>query len=234
MLPVEVDVANQLELGFLEFKPWTETWNDELNSAVAVGADGEAKVVHRIWPKGKRKKLVDGSRPTTAERARPADEVALPASDAERSSQAALHSESFKSLRHVAAEPYLDANKDKIKQFANSSVLYRNDKEAYILRPSFLPSAYYGRRPVAKIRKGIAVGIAVVRGFSWKAWHKIHPTKMTATLARAWEGAATSASGVTGASICNACWAIEQPQKVSDLILIIHGYGDSTWNANIC
>src|SRR5690606_26554386 len=50
MLPVPPDVANQLESGYEELRPWTETWNDELKCAVEVGPLGEEKVSHRLWP----------------------------------------------------------------------------------------------------------------------------------------------------------------------------------------
>jgi len=63
MLPVEVEVANMLEAGYIELQPWTQTWNDELNSAVEVGALGEMKILHKLWPE---KPLKVESRPTTS------------------------------------------------------------------------------------------------------------------------------------------------------------------------
>ena len=50
LLPVEPPVANMLEAGYTELQPWTETWRDELNSAVEVGAAGETKILHKLWP----------------------------------------------------------------------------------------------------------------------------------------------------------------------------------------
>jgi hypothetical protein len=50
MCPVEPTVANQLEMGYRELRPWSQTWNDELNSAMEVGAAGEEKIAHRLWP----------------------------------------------------------------------------------------------------------------------------------------------------------------------------------------
>jgi hypothetical protein len=50
MLPVEVEVANILEAGYISLRPWSQTWKDELNSAVEVGALGEMKILHRLWP----------------------------------------------------------------------------------------------------------------------------------------------------------------------------------------
>ena len=232
MLPVEANVANRLELGYQQLRPWTETWNDELNSAVAVGAEGEAKVLHRLWPKPAQEKhrtrRQPGGRPAATEVIHSGDDGAGATSEEDGGAGAGLHVQLLKDIRYVAAEARAEIAKDKTRRHSTSSVVYKNHNEAFILRPGMLPSAYYGRRPVAKIRKGVTVGLAVVRGFDWRAWHKINPAKMTVALARAWEGAAASASGTADAmraSICPACWALEQPQKVSDLILVIHGYG---------
>jgi hypothetical protein len=43
MLPVETELANKLEEGYVYLKPWTDTWQDELNSCVENGADAELK-----------------------------------------------------------------------------------------------------------------------------------------------------------------------------------------------
>ena len=64
MLPVEVEVANLLEAGYISLRPWTTTWKDELDSAVSVGSEGEMKVLHPLWPK--EQKNVARSRPGTA------------------------------------------------------------------------------------------------------------------------------------------------------------------------
>ena len=63
LLPVEADIANMLEVGYIGLQPWTETWTDELNSAMEVGALGEMKVLHKLWPE--RPKDVP-SRPSTS------------------------------------------------------------------------------------------------------------------------------------------------------------------------
>jgi hypothetical protein len=63
MLPVEVEVANMLEAGYVGLRPWSQTWNDELNSAVEVGALGEMKILHRLWPEKPPKPI---SRPPTS------------------------------------------------------------------------------------------------------------------------------------------------------------------------
>ena len=50
MFPVETDLANQLEEGYEYIKPWTPTYQDELNSCVENGPEAEFKVAHKIWP----------------------------------------------------------------------------------------------------------------------------------------------------------------------------------------
>ncbi|KAK5181019.1 hypothetical protein LTR16_010417, partial [Cryomyces antarcticus] len=64
MLPVEPDVANMLEAGYVLLQVWTETWKDELNSAAEVGAIGEMKILHKLWPERPRKQ--SESRPGTS------------------------------------------------------------------------------------------------------------------------------------------------------------------------
>jgi len=66
MFPVETGVANMLEAGYVELRPWTETWQDELSSAVEVGAAGEMKILHRLWPDASRRQSQSDSRPSTA------------------------------------------------------------------------------------------------------------------------------------------------------------------------
>ena len=64
MYPVEIEVSNLLEAGYVALRPWTPTWKDELDSAVTVGAEGEMKILHRLWPE--KQKSVTMSRPGTA------------------------------------------------------------------------------------------------------------------------------------------------------------------------
>ena len=63
MLPIETPVANMLEVGYTELQAWTETWQDELTSAVNVGALGEERIVRMLWPPVKEQS--SGSRPGT-------------------------------------------------------------------------------------------------------------------------------------------------------------------------
>ncbi|KAI9803394.1 MAG: hypothetical protein M1833_000913 [Piccolia ochrophora] len=227
MTPVEAEVANQLEVGYLDLKPWTETWDDELKSAISFGAEGEERVPHRIWPEEERLGSAGESRPVTA------------SMDATTSGQGQSLGSNMaepplmsKSADGATAEPATSAPafaRVEISQhYANSSVIYANATDAFILRPSLLPSAYYGRRPLARIRKGNAVGIQVVRGFDWNVWEKLHPQRNTRTAMKAEQGAATSQSGTASSdrsAICQACQSESGRENVTDLILIIHGVG---------
>lgn len=50
LIPVAPVVANQLEAGYQELRPWTQTWSDEIRCALEVGPLGEEKVSHCLWP----------------------------------------------------------------------------------------------------------------------------------------------------------------------------------------
>ena len=223
MLPIEPDVANQLEAGYVELAPWSETWNDELNSAMEVGAEGEEKVVHPIWPKEDGKKPADGaeSRPTTTSDG--ADQVSNHCTSNK-------HLETCQNHISLSAEGVLEIENspksEYLRRFPTSVVFYANAKDAYIFRPSLAPSAYYNRRPIASIRKGKVVGIPVVRGFDWRLWEKSHPSKASASTARIREGASISQSGTANigkGDLCELCTADETGPQASDLVLIVHG-----------
>ncbi|KZF19394.1 hypothetical protein L228DRAFT_250991 [Xylona heveae TC161] len=223
MTPVEPEVANQLEAGYIELKPWTETWNDELNSALEVGPEGEAKIVHRLWPRDE----TAPSRPGTAG----SETRHGPSSDASNILQSSS-ADAPDSLLAIAGQGEHETEKpgpkpEATKLYPNSSVIYANARQAFILRPSQLPSAYYGRKPLNTIRrKGSSVGIPVLRGFDWASWEKYHPSKSKARTTRAYEGAAqTHAEGATPQNLCAACLALERRPPVTDLVLVIHGIG---------
>jgi hypothetical protein len=223
MLPIEPDVANQLEAGYVELAPWTETWNDELNSATEVGAEGEDKVVHQIWPNENDKKPDDGegSRPATAPDGLDHDSSRCTRDKHRLTCQdkISLSAEGIVELENGPKSEYL-------RRFPTSVVFYANSKDAYILRPNLAPSAYYNRRPMTSIRKGKVVGIPVVRGFNWRLWEKIHPTKAPASTAKAKEGAAMSQSGTANidkGDLCQLCAAEEKGLQATDLLLIVHG-----------
>lgn len=210
MLPVEPEVAAQLEDGYIYNKPWTQTWQDELNSCVEAGAEGEAKAVHQLWPDTKLD--VSGSRPRTGGNSRTSDtlQAMTPATP------------------HRTDPNETESETESPKKFAKSGVIYIDAIDAQILQPSLLPSLARGRTPLAAIRKGRHIGIAVVRGFDYKAWEKLHPSKKSATAFKAQVGATVSQSGVASTiprgESCEACSTEEKRPEVTDLVLVIHGY----------
>jgi len=243
MMPVETDVANMLEAGYVELQVWTETWTDELNSAVEVGAIGEMKIVHKLWP-DKVMKPPD-SRPTSR-RGTPAQDNLLRTATA---NLAIGEPDTVEQLREKAVEAACDivdistgpggadnkaagaptsGRQGPPQSYASHGVIYTNGREARILKPNLLPSAYYGRRPLAGyIRKGAKLGIPVVRGFDQAIWDKLYPSKHTKKAEKAEQGLATSSSGAppqarrkTDPDLLKA----ERP-LVSDLVLVIHGIG---------
>jgi hypothetical protein len=216
MYPVEPAVANQLEIGYRELRPWSQTWSDELHSALEVGAAGEEKISHPIWPKEADQN--EGGR-STDQTIMAADPICA---------ARCFHGE-------VAAvgtvEPGdLDGKGSSLtqvtKRFPNSHVIYKDSRNAFILKPSLQPSEYYGRRPLAKIKKGINVGIPVVRGFDWNAWEKLHESKKSSSTVKAEEAAPVAGGAGTGKrTACATCLEQEKRPMVTDLILVIHGIG---------
>ncbi|KAF2461013.1 DDHD domain-containing protein [Lineolata rhizophorae] len=237
MYPVEVDVANMLEAGYLSLQPWTETWNDELNSAMEVGALGEMKILHRLWPEKPPK--VPESRPSTS---RGVDGglmqtyVSLDEITPERERElAAEHAEDLIDIstgpdgpdnKASGSNPY---GKDgRVRAYLHAGVIYANATDAYILRPNLQPSDYYGRRPLANyIRKGREIGIKVIRGFDQEAWDKQHPPKKGKVAAKAREGVSSAEAGEPLSSRRKSDPSLEVAErpKVTDLVLVIHGIG---------
>ena len=225
MWPVESDLANQLEQGFEYIKPWTPTYVDELNSCQEIGPEAELKVVHRIWPPDE--PVLDSSRPSTGMKKSPR----LGPSEMKVGTDENLQKRSLE----VAGEPenlaagVLDGYDDPVRLFAKSSIIYANGQEGQILHAGQLPSAARGRRPLAKIRKGQAVGVTVVRGFDHRVWERIYPPKSSNTNKAAQQGfeAMRAATGATDGRhhACVACLAAEETPKVSDLVLVVHGIG---------
>ena len=207
MLPVDSDLANMLEKGFQEMMPWTRTYSEEVDSCLEIGPEAELKLVHKIWP---------SEEPETSEM-----------NNLSTSSPPLDDGLTF--VDRAAGSFDIKSKKDDppIRLFARSSVIYANDREAQILRPSQLPSVSRGRRPLGSIRKSRMVGEPVIRGFDTKAWDKIYGTKRSAELKRAEIAAEAARLGATATfyepGACPACVAAETTPKVTDLILVIHG-----------
>lgn len=221
-MPVETDVANQIEEGYEYMKPWTSTYVDELNSCLEIGAEAELKVAYRLWPV---EETSGDVRPATAK-----NRISL----LQTATSKLQPDERTRKNAIIAAENpenraagVFDGRDDPFRLYAKSSLIFANARDAQILRAGQLPSVARGRRPLGAIRKGRAVGIPVVRGFDYKAWEKLHPPLKKATTAfKARDGmdaARTVTSTPERQKSCVACSAEEQRPKATDLVLVIHG-----------
>jgi hypothetical protein len=210
MLPVEAELANQLEDGYLYMRAWTDTWQDELNSCVEYGADAEMKIVHKLWQ--------EDSHP-----------ISRPGTSQEGQTQnSKINEGTQKKRKDLTFEQNLAAsgsdNSSETKPFKNASVIYVDAKDAQILRPSLLPSVSRNRRPLSSIRKGRQIGIPVVRGFNRKAWDRLHPSKQANIDMRHYLTQPQSRRS-RGEQICYACAIEESRPSPSDLVFVIHGIG---------
>ncbi|TRX92799.1 hypothetical protein FHL15_006205 [Xylaria flabelliformis] len=219
MRPIDPSVANQLEAGYRELKPHTETWKDELRCAVEVGPLGEEKVSHPLWPKqhnssGKKgEDIIDpllSSDPFCAARCfhgeAAAEGTLLPSANEDNSTP--LHTQ---------------------RKFEQYHVIYKDEKNAFLLKPSLKPSAYYGRRPVAKIVRGMTIGIPVVRGFDYEVWKSKHQKKRTQQQIVSQRNLSSPNSHDNNRNnrneTCLACKAEKDRSQVTDLVFVVHGIG---------
>lgn len=209
MLPVEMELANKLEEGYASLKPWTDTWQDELNSCVENGADAEGKVAHQLWPKDE----PGAVRPGTAQGPKSSDSMVGGANDIP---------DEFDTNKAAGGTA---ARSEAIKSHLTSSVIYVDAKNAQILRPSLLPSEARGRKPLRAIRKGQQIGIPVVRGFSRKLWDKLHPSKPNPVDVRQYIRRTQQETAAPGEQICYACKMEESRSSPTDLVFVIHGIG---------
>ncbi|KAK3044873.1 hypothetical protein LTS18_000125, partial [Coniosporium uncinatum] len=225
-----------LEFGYTEMRPWTETWHDELNSAVDVGAIGEMKILHNLWPEKPKK---DESRPGTAtgrasltlqREPHPAPEDP----ETERQEFVATAGDIIDTINGPDGPDNKAAGKTHYgknglpRSYLNAGVIFANEKEAYILPPALQPSNYYGRRPLANyIRKNRAIGVAVVRGFDQAAWDKLHPMKKSAKAEKARDGVSSSQAGAPPKRRQQEDTALKESERpvVTDLVLVVHGIG---------
>lgn len=238
MMPVEVDVANMLEAGYIELMPWTQTWKDELNSAVEVGAFGEMKILHKLWPDKPPK--VDDYRPATSQQMQNMGLVqsTMPQEDDDPEKERREIVENACDLIDISTGPNGQDNKavgdseygvnGQKHVYPKAGVIYASDTEAYILKPALQPSEYYGRRPLANyIRKGRSIGIPVTRGFDQANWDRLHPIKNTPKAQAAREGVSSSQGGVPQYRRQKSDPDLAQSERprVTDLVLVIHGIG---------
>ncbi|PGH18453.1 hypothetical protein AJ79_00523 [Helicocarpus griseus UAMH5409] len=215
MMPVEPELANQLEAGYMYMRPWTETWQDELNSCIENGAEAEMKITHRIWPQEEEERE---RKTTDAERELKASRRLSKRKSTEPETASIVHENQAAGTMTTQGSP---------RPFKSSSVIYVDFKDAQILRPNLLPSASRGRRPLAAIRKGRQIGIPIVRGFDAQTWDKLHPLKIPATsgrkIVKMHQGAEREM--FDRRPICYACQIEDKRPTVSDLVLVVHGIG---------
>ncbi|KAK3946235.1 phospholipase DDHD1 [Diplogelasinospora grovesii] len=224
MTPVEAAVANQLEAGYRELRPWTETWADELRSALDVGPLGEEKVAHRLWPdptdkRMKAKETKDGLAPEP-----PISSDPFCAARCFRGEAAAEGT-----LEPVHPEQEASPPPPEAKTYSNFHVIYKDNSAAFLLKPSLAPSAYYGRKPISKIMRGLTIGIPVVRGFDWAAWERIHEKKGH-TRDRSFAGMQEAIlrearQQAEQGEYCPGCRMEMGRGQVTDLVMVIHGIG---------
>lgn len=211
MLPVPPAVANQLEAGYQELRPWAETWRDEVRCAIEVGASGEEKVSHRLWP-------VEGDGQYR--------KTSLPTEPAISTHPfCAAHCYQGEAATEGSLGPQLvddeDSENAPQRPYSSYNVLYKDETSAFLLKPSLQPSAYYGRRPLQKIMRGGTVGIPVVRGFDRLSWERMHRGKQVRHAKPAFHGTSDGSAVET----CPACEADKDRSKVTDLVLVAHGIG---------
>jgi hypothetical protein len=209
MYPVEPAVANQLEMGYRYLQPWSQTWHDQLDSAIEVGAAGEEKISHLLWPKEEDQD--EGSQMLTSI-------VSVDPHCAARcfKGEAAAEGSTDPESSGTSSSP-----KTISKKYPHCQVIYKDSRNAFILKPNLQPSEYYGRKPLQKIMKGTIVGLHVVRGFDWDSWEKLHPSKKTRPVTKM--EANPPATRDVEPSKRDKNRAQELP--ITDLCLVIHGIG---------
>lgn len=223
MMPIESDLANEIEEGYEYIRPWTPEYIEELNSCMEVGPEAELRLTYKLWSD-----------------VLPADPTRRPTGKSSRSllgtakGQSGPAERKFQQAAEVAEKAkyrsagVLDGFTSSHKELADASVIYANGREAQILKTNQIPSVSRGRKPLGNIRKGKAIGIPVVRGFDMKAWEKLHPpTKRAAAVVQAQKVAHEIKKAGTISPVqpkpCIACESADERLKPTDLVLVIHG-----------
>ncbi|EWC45466.1 hypothetical protein DRE_00865 [Drechslerella stenobrocha 248] len=205
MYPVETEKANSLEKGWREVMAWTQEWSWELESAVRVGEEAEAKI---RWMMPIVKTV---SRPATATLSATAS-----------TSDARGLGEMMEDNGQLNADLVRDGEIEVAEKPDASTaewVIFSDAKSAYIMRDSLLAGfAGRNRRPLAAIKRGLTVGTPVVRGFDVDSWRRIHGDK------HGLAGRLRTGKPGDNASRANGGMP-EERQKITDLVLVIHGIG---------
>ncbi|KAG6180713.1 hypothetical protein E4U10_007450 [Claviceps purpurea] len=209
MMPVAPLVANQLEAGYQELQPWTETWRDEVRCAIEIGPAGEEKISHYLWPQDSKHFHAEpysepepriSSHPFCAARCFQGDAAARGALDT-------------KDLELLPGPERIN------RPFSKYQVMYKDYREAFLLKPNLAPSAYYGRKPASKIQKGFTVGLPIIRGFDHSVWDRVNRKEQDS------REAIYCDSDPLQLQDCGACDADTHSGQVTDLIFVAHGIG---------
>lgn len=219
MIPLEPAVANQLEAGYRELRPYTQTWKDEVRCAVEVGAEGEEKISFPLWPTANSPASGNLEDQDTAEPSISSDPFC------------AAHCFHGEAAAEGTLEP-VSAGTTKVAEgsraYSSHHVIYKDGNMACLLKPSLKPSAYYGRRPVSKIMKGLTLGTPVVRGFDRDTWDELYDRKKSMAPGSKQPRKTLSARDRHDGSPraeCPGCEAEKDRGRVTDLVLVAHGIG---------
>lgn len=207
MIPIEPTVANQLEAGYRELRPYSEDWKVEIGCAVEVGAEGEEKVSWPLW-----------STPVAEE------EPSEPPISCDPF--CAAHCFRGEAAAEGTLKPAVagdEAATPPSRNYASYHVIYKDATLAFLLKPSLKPSAYYSRRPVSKIMKGLTIGMPVVRGFDREAWDALHEKKRPTSKIKTTLKAAPYLDRQQDSHNCPGCEAEKKRGQVTDLVLVAHG-----------
>lgn len=219
MIPVEPAIANQLETGYRELRPYSEEWKVEICCAVDVGAEGEEKVSWPLWPRSARQ-----TTPKSLDEEPIEPEISC-------DPFCAAHCYRGEAAAEGTLQPAVggkaEAADEQPKSYANCHVIYKDASLAFLLKPSLKPSAYYSRRPVSKIMKGLTIGVPVVRGFDRNAWDELHEKRKTTNKAKATNKNSLNVDPHQNPSqrTCPGCDADRKRAQVTDLVLVAHGIG---------
>ena len=223
MLPVDSELANQIEEGYEYIRPWTTAYAVELDSCMEVGPDAELKVVYKL-----RQDVppVDETRPNTGTSSRSLHETE--ATELGPEEQTIQQARKVADMTENKSAGVLDGFTTSHKDLADASIIYANGRDAQILKKSQLPSVSRGRKPLGNIRKGKTVGIPVIRGFDMKTWEKLHPpTNRAASVAEtkrmAYEIKKVTTIDPVAPRVCEACKSADERAQPTDLVLVIHG-----------
>lgn len=185
-----------------------------MRCAVDIGPSGEEKVSHCLWPQDS--KHFDGKGPEP---------------DPKISSEPFCSARCFRgdAAAQGSTDTVVEPSKDQtLRAFSNYHVIYKDDRHAFLLKPSLRPSAYYGRKPVSKITKSFTIGIPVVRGFERHNWDRFHEHRNNSSDKRGAEPEIRqdeSANENDEPPDCHACDQDKGNGLVTDLVLVAHGIG---------